>query len=521
MRSIIIQFLLVIIILLSGCQSNDGVTVIKGKVQNSNNEFVSMRYFSKLRAAMNFDGFRSMGTRINKHGTFEFRSDAITEGAEYILYTGDIGVTLALFRGDKIKLEFDIEEGRKSLFATGKGAGKINVLRLPQFNYSLIYNSNLPMAEFKVLVDSIVDSRQAFLEAIYEKEPGNDLVTEAVNKDLIERIIKESPLSKKEYDFVKMEILAFKAGVLSGYVSYLADRRLADSVKIDFSDPYFDFLKDPEIKKITNYCSMNYNEFCQNLPKYKHHRYLQRIGKSLIYPEWNSIYDDTVYMNNAFNYIRDENKAEEFEYLLANEFSMSLNMGYFDEYLEYKHELFDHCKNGKYTRTLEEFSSLIETGLQNSEFDLGNPEKSLDSLKFNKIMEEQDERPIYLSFWSPKYSEAWIMPFLPEFLDFEKRFEDKLRIISVCVDEDKYKGLWAAKVIDNHWHGNHYFYPVKSENLRANPFIRKFISRNIFSLCDGECYSLFDKDGKLINNNVPSPRDFNQSTLTEFLNKSE
>ena len=235
----------------------------------------------------------------------------------------------------------------------------------------------------------------------------------------------------------------------------------------------------------------------------------------------NRIFQETDYYTDPVSKLRESNTPEAFEFLLANELSASINMGYFEGLAPFIEELGRNDTASRYKKRLVVFNELINNALSNVEYGLGREERMLDSTSFEALIKNQDGLPIYIAFWCARYSEAFITPFLPHHLHMEEEFQGKVKVIDICVDKPENKALWAAKIIDNKWTGDHYFLPVESERLTSNKWLLKYVSRNIFSLCDGECYSLFDKYGKLINNNVPSPREFSDSVLNEFLGKAD
>lgn len=187
--------LFVISILITGCTDSFNGVKITGEVKNSNQEYAYLAYQPLYRGNFNSDGFKSIGDRIDDKGKFQLISDSLIDAANYWITVRDKTFHLTLFNGDNLKLDFDINNIDSSLFAQGKGAGKINVQRLSQFESSLRYDTIYTMDSYKLFVDSTIAAQLSMLDLIFKKDIENEKIQNAKNKQNIIDIIKKTPLS--------------------------------------------------------------------------------------------------------------------------------------------------------------------------------------------------------------------------------------------------------------------------------------------------------------------------------------
>ncbi len=488
--------ILLISALLSGCSKNQNGIKITGEVTNSNQEYVILAYQPLYRGNLNFDGFQTVGDRIDKNGKFALYSDKITHSADYWIQVKNKSFHLILFNGDNLTLSFVLNNLDNSLFARGKGAGKINVLRLNQFDYDLNFDPKYTMDGYKARVDSVIGSQLSFLEAIYRKEISNDLIQKAKNKQAILKIIRDTPLSEMEYEFLKKKISFQDVYNLPGFLSFLCEQNKADTSKIDFANAYFNCFNTQNYKKINN---INYHEFeycISKILKVEYLKTLQQRDRSLTYKNWNSaIKEYPAYRDWCFTFAKNNFSPEVFEKYLADELLFEMTTGDYNEDLYNK--LMQNCSNKKYLNRIFAFNELIKNGLSNPRYDLDNDKFTLDSLRFNSLLKSYNGYPVYMVIWSARFAGASLISELPSVIDFEKKNRGKTEVINLCIDKLKYKGLWAARIIDSSWKGTHYFLPSE-----GNEGIIKLLSaKNIWGFCDGGAtYSYIDGNGKITNN---------------------
>jgi hypothetical protein len=165
---------------------------------------------------------------------------------------------------------------------------------------------------------------------------------------------------------------------------------------------------------------------------------------------------------------------------------------------------------------IENFNDLLKNGLKNTEYNLGDDKLQLNGLSVDSLIESHKGKAMYVIIWSARFAGASITPLMSSIMEFEKNNSDELEIINICVDENKYKNLWAARIIDNSWKSNHYFISLEGNDS----IIHKFNCEDISSFCDGGAtYSFIDEDGKILNN-VEAPIMLTREKISGYLNKT-
>ncbi len=497
----------VILILLQGCtKSTEGVKIV-GNVKNSNQEYVVLFNESLCRGNLNFDGFRSVGNRIDKKGNFTLLSDKLVDASDYRMKVGNKFFHVVLFTGDDIKVSFDLTNPDSTLFALGKGAGKINVLQLPQFKSNLRYDTTYTMNTYKLCVDSVINSQSLFLNAIYNKDVENKILQKAKNKESILKIIRETPLSEKEYTFLKGKISALGINYLGGFLSFLSRQKPNDSLKVDFSNSYFDCFNSAVYK---NYKNINYWQFedCIN------HILELEYSKSIQHgnPQWTygnfAIDDYSKYRNWCFNFAKNNFNPETFDAYFASILTDGLSEGNLNKALYDK--FIQNCSDKKYVNRVNDFIDLQNNGLNDKAYNL----YTLDSLKLDSLLKSYKEKNIYVIIWSSQYAGATIISDLPSIIDFEKENQGDIITLNICIDKAKYQNQWAARIIDNSWKGNHYFLPAENNDS----IINEFAAQNIFEYCDGGAtYSFISKNGT-ITNDIEAPITMTKEKLNRLEN---
>lgn len=503
-------FIVLTLILLQSCSNGFNGIKISGKVNNSNQEYVYLAYQPLYRGNLNFDGFKSIGDRIDNKGNFFLLSGKIIDAADYWIQVKDKAFHLVLFNGDNIKLEFDLNDIESSLFAKGKGAGKINVLRLPQLKSNLRYDKKYTMDKYKSIVDSTINSQLLFLNVIYKKDISNKILDSLENKQTIIDIITETPLSEKEYEFIKKKISIQDIYYLGGFISYLNRYKLADTSNIDFTKPYFKCFNLDRYRMIDN---INYWQFENCINNILRMEYLKSIQKDSIQLKYSNfgIKDYSKYRNWSIDYARSYLNQEVFDAYYASTLTKGLSLGNLNTAL-YK-EFADDCNNDKYLKRINGFNDLLNNGLNNIKYCLNSDDYELSMHKFDSLLKNYIGRNVYIIIWSAKYAGATLISELPSIIDFQKENQREIEFLNICIDEEKHKGLWAARIIDNSWKGNHYFLP--SEN--NDSLINLFSAQNISGFCDGGVtYSFVDKNGN-ITNNIEAPIMMTKEKLDQYI----
>jgi hypothetical protein len=508
MKKLIFTIFLFSILLQSNAKGIEGVK-IQGIVKNSNEEYVVLSYEPRYRGNLNYDGLFSIGTRIDKKGSFVLHSEKISHSSYYTMHIKDKALRLILFNGDNLKLEFDLNNIDSSLLVLGKGAGKINVLNLQQFDSDLMFNTKYTLDIYRIRVDSVINAQLALLESIYMKDLNNETISKAINKKAISNIIVQTPLSEIEYDFLKRKI-SIKKYTLGVFPSYLCENNLTDSVEVDFSSIYFNCFNEQEYKKIDN---INCWEFEGSLDDILHIEYLRSIQKSatpVTYRNWNSNFKNyTKYNDWIALYLKQNFNTNVFDKYYADQLSWDLTLGSSSD--ESYKQFIKNCSNNKYLNRINNFKNLLENGLQNTDYNLSASQFALTPTKLDSLLKSFKGKPVYLVIWSAQFAGSTVIPKLPSIIDFEKENLGKIEVVNICIDKANFKDLWAARIIDNSWRGHHYFLPSEGNDS----IINMFDAKKIFAFCyDGATYTLIDKDGNLVNG-VDAPIMLTKDSLTK------
>ncbi len=59
---------------------------------------------------------------------------------------------------------------------------------------------------------------------------------------------------------------------------------------------------------------------------------------------------------------------------------------------------------------------------------------------------------------------------MPAIINLEENIKEKFEVINICIDQEVNKNLWAARIIDNSWKGNHYFLPIEGNDSTLSNF---------------------------------------------------
>lgn len=484
---------------------------IQGNTKNSDQEYIILEYIPRLRGNLNFDGFKNIGTRIDEDGNFTISSKNITHSAKYFLDLNTKGISLILFENDNIKLNFDINDIDNTLFATGKGAGKINVLNLKQFGYERV-DTLKTIEAYYFRIDSIAKSQTRLLNAIYSNDLNNNQILKADNKNQIKKIISESPLSKNEYDFLKKRIEIQKFTLVRS-ISKLCSKNLLDSSLVNFNSPVFKNYNAEEYANIDNTNNWYFENRLEDILQFEFLKSKQGEAQ-LTYNNWNSSWHDETFLPWSISFLKKNFKSDIFKKFYAEYLVFSLTLG--EPYEELYSVLNNDSTNNKYLNRINNYISLLEDGLENPEYNLNSDELTLDKFSLNNIFENSDKKPTYVIFWSAQFAGASIIPNLPAIKDFEKNNKNEINVVNICVDKEKHKHLWAARIIDNTWKSNHYFLPVEGNDST----LLKYNIKNISSFCyGGATYSIVSDSGEIINNAEP-PMLIPKGKINEYLNKT-
>ena len=266
---------------------NPNEIIVRGNVENSNQDYIILGYSPRYRGILSFDRYKNIGSQINKSGRFTLTSEKVTDGANYSLLFKNSGIRLPLFKGDNIEVDFDINNPDETLFVTGEGAGKINILKLEQFERKSLSDLDLSLKEYVKYSDSIAAIQQGILNAIFTNDLSVESIKSARNCSKIEMIIKENELSKKEYDFIDLIIYVQKLSLIS-YVSYLSQLYPQDSSELNFNDKIFKDFNINDYKRITNLNNWRIEHSMDEILNLEYLRYFQSAGKKITIQNCNS-----------------------------------------------------------------------------------------------------------------------------------------------------------------------------------------------------------------------------------------
>ncbi|MCF1191633.1 hypothetical protein LRR18_08560 [Mangrovimonas sp. AS39] len=503
MKNISTAFIL--FILLVSFKPNSGniqKVYIDGYVKNSNKEHVCLNYVSRIRGNLNFDNFRSLVTHINSRGQFNFNSDHITDGANYILEFNKHSIPLILFQGDSIQLEFDMKNPSNSLFVEGRGAGKINTLRLEQFGYNNFdFDNNKTLTVFTKHIEEVITGQINLLNSIYYKDIKSDWVLKADNKVEIEKIILESPLTRKEYNFLVNRINYQQYTLVTHFLSMISAQEKSETLEIDLNSKAFDVFNSNAYRSLDNINDWNFGNSLESILKVEYLRNLkQREGVKITYENWQSFFSGPRYENYmewAANFLKKNFNNDIYSKYFSTLSGYSMTLGY-DHNVYYK-KLDTMNSGNKYVSRLKFFNSLLKNGLYNAEYDLSD--NLLDHEQFNGLLENYKNKPLFIVFWSAQFAGSSLVNNLPVIKEFEKTNKDRVNVLYICIDNLAHKNLWAARIIDNDWKAEHYFLSIEGNEST----LKNFSDKNISAFCyGGATYSFIAKNGT-ITNDIPFP----------------
>lgn len=500
-----IALILILSILLVACNTaSDKGIKISGFVKNSTPQYIGLNYASRIRGNLNFDNFRSIASHIDSKGNFKFNSDNITDGAIYYLEFKNNAIPLTLFNGDNIQLEFEIDNLYNSLFAKGKGAGKINTLHLRQLAYeNFDFENNKNLSEFTNHIEKVISDQINLVNSIFFKNEKDKVISQADNKIEIQKIITDSPLSKKEYDFLIKRVNFEKYSLITSFLSKITQQKSSDSLEINFNNKAFDNYNTQVYQKLDNINDWHLTNSLESILQIEYLRKLKEQDNiKVTYGNWQSFYSGSNYKN-YYNwtavFLKENFDNEIYSKYFAELSGYSMTLGYDYKFYYEKLDTLNH-KN-KYVARLIKFKNLMNNGLANKEYGLNQKQLTLDSKEFNKLLENHIGKPLLITFWSAQFAGASVVDNIPSIKDFEDENKEKVSIINICIDNEEYKKIWAARVIDNSWKSEHYFLPIEGNDSTLNKFSDKKISAFCYG---GATYTYIDKNGT-INNGIEFP----------------
>jgi hypothetical protein len=500
---------LILSLLMTQCKKDNqsGIT-INGNIENTTGDLILLQHYPQLRGNFNFDGFKSISTKTDNTGNFQLHSNRITHAADYSICIEGKWLSLTLFNGDVLEINTNSNTPSSPIFVKGKGAAKINILNLEQFKY---HNpSATTIEEFEFEIDSIIQKQLILLDAIKDNNLKHEIIINADNRNKIERIISENTLSDGEYYFLRQKINNKRTNIIE-FISNQYYSDLLDSIKINYRSSFMNKLNDFNFNTAFGLNSNSFNRGFENWILFQYLKEQNEIGNGINFVNFRDSEQRKNFQNWKTDFIAKTINPEISDRYYAESYTWYLLMG------DDSQKEFQRLKANSISKTfldkVNSFKALIDYGLSNTEFQLNDKSKGLSPKSLDSLIKSNNSKPIYLNFWSARFAGSSILPNLPASLIFERDNNDKLRFINVCVDEAKYKGLWAAKVIDNNWKSEHYFFP--SDNLDSIKNLFELPNLNTFCY-SGASFSLIDLKGN-ITNNVESPLYLTKEKLNEYI----
>ncbi|GJM28592.1 MAG: hypothetical protein DHS20C17_12270 [Cyclobacteriaceae bacterium] len=468
---------------------SQGGARINGVLKDSDQNYIVLTYNPRLRGNLNFDGFRSTGTYVDESGYFDIKVDSLTDGAAYSLEFYDQGISLVLFEGDSIYCEIN-NNPEDPMFFSGIGAGKNNVLKLPDLSYNDNYNTKEITSLDGILsyVDSIELRQRRLITAIFNQDTTDQTISGHHDKSRILNIMSRSPLSKREYHYVVNRINLQRVIFRNHLIQQLSELKEYENVFIDFDHPFFTSLDNysSQIIDLNHWWSAG---ALDAIIKFKYLIDRQEKGFEVTYGNYTNSFHNTAFNNWSAEFIDRHFSDNVIHKYHADNIAFQLTSGYpYDEPLD------RIGGNSSFQKRIVHFRKLLEDGLMNEDYALDDNNLILDSLKFSELLAGITERPTYLIFWSARFAGATVVRHLPAIEALENQYKNKIRVLNICIDEMKYRNLWAARIIDNSWNSQHYFMPTETnENSLHN-----FTTERISSFCYGGVkYVYKDANGKI------------------------
>lgn len=490
--------------------------IVEGIIENSNEEYVMLAYTPRMRGNLNHDGFRSIGSSIDKDGSFRLECSGVADGGNYRLFFPDYMVPLVLFDNDSIHLEINLTESgeQKSYFATGQGAGKINVLDLDQFQYDYFdLEVERTLEEHGLYLDSIIGFQLKLLEKIYLGQTKDPIVSSTKNQNKIEKIVQSSPLSDKEYRFL-MNIVNFQRySLMSFYIAQQAQTK-TDSHVIDLGRPIFKDFNQNHYNQASNINDFRLYNSLESILQVEYLKEMQFDNESRItFGNWNKHFSDKKYQDWCANFIRNSFSTDIYNKYYSEYASGLLTWGFKDDAVKDYLIRLDFDDENKYTKRIKGFRHLLKEGLDDEEFKLNRDSKNLDSKKFTNLVGTSENSLLHVVFWSAQAAGASIIDELPSLTDFENKYKDKIRTVYICIDKQDNKNLWAARIIDESWKAEHYFMPIETNKTTLQGIADKDIS----SLCSGGVNCILFRNYEVILKDLRGPFYMDNDTLRELL----
>lgn len=473
-----------------------GTARIQGTVTNADELFITINYNPLLRGNPSFDGYKSTGSPVSKAGNFAMDLTNITDRSQYSLVFGGHGISFPLFMDDEINVTFDSRNLRHTFFATGKGAGKINVVQLEQFKPPVYRQGDTP-AGFAVYRDSTIAAQRLLLENIFNLRADSKLISAMKNKSEIEKIIMQTPLSRAEYLYLD-NIIGMNRFMLPG----------GSDDTIDFQSDVLISFKVEEYRKISNINYVFNQEKILTILQVEYAREMNKQGGAVTYSALGSLMGSPEGFHWMLSFLKNNFSPGIHDKISAELLVWAMTLGSFDEkqYNTFKAA----CADETYIRYIDDFREKLLTLPNVATSNRDSAQKVLDAKGFDKLIEDYKKQNALVVFWSAQFAGASVINDLPVIRHFSETYG--LKVLYICVDEGKHRQLWSSKVMMEDWKGKHYFLPLEGNHN----MLKKFSDKNIDSFCfGGAAYAILRKDGSIYGN-IESPIDLAERLKNVF-----
>ncbi|MDN5214728.1 hypothetical protein QQ020_21800 [Fulvivirgaceae bacterium BMA12] len=464
--------------------------IVEGKMKDSEEAYTILAYSPRMRGNLNFDGFKSVGAQINDEGKFRLEAKNITHAANYRLFFPKHMIPLLLFDGDSIYLEI-YHTDIKQTFATGRGAGKINVLNLPQLQYEYFdLEQERNLNDFVHYTDSIIAYQHSLLAAVYARQLNDSLISGAPNKNHIKKIINNTPISPEAYELLCNLVEFQRYSLISSFLTKKSAQGHSDSVSIDFNSASFRHFNVEAYRQLKNIDDWRLHNSLESILQIEYLKEKQsQESQTPTYGNWRNMFSSNDYMNWRSEFLRIH-----FDREIFNKYYAEYVTGFMTWGMDYA-SLLNHInlhENNKYVNRIQEFIQLLNHGLNNEAYGLNQTAKYLDKKKFENLLSSYKQSPLLIVFWSAQAAGASIIDELPSLKAFEANTKDEITLVYICVDKQANKNLWAARVIDESWKAKHYFLPIEENETTLD----KITDKDISTLCSGgSTYIFIDNNG--------------------------
>jgi hypothetical protein len=452
--------------------------VIIGKFVNAKSRLVTINYSgSSSSTSPNFFGEKQLSTFLDENDEFKF----VLSSKDYCVYHLDRFEILAKEK-DSISIFVDFNNIDRSFIAMGRGCGLTNFwFAVEQFK---------PRRKPKVNNEEIIEywekKRQNYFNVLNAFRTGTFSARDSIPNDLIiniNRLIKESKLTTEEYRLAQNRI---NYSCVSSAISCTPFEYF-----IKNSDQFFELFKNMNLTINT----INEDYITENLAgKYV---WVTCLKKELLENDSVSEEKFVKYFLENENYVAKDilpgNLLQKF--VADNLYDILLNGNY-----EKFRELFNQSKsvftNSIYPNKLNDFYKNYLSALQNKEFILNSPEKTLNDSTVKVLYNTFKGQKVYLILWKIGDGASYTLTPLFELssLDIMQKSAPNVKFVDICSGDISSKQHWASLIINHQWKGNHYYYAYGN----IGEFKNAFHLEHKMQYCNAKLYYLLDANGDII-----------------------